>query len=101
MDGLEGVLAAVDYVRKKQQEQQAVARRPVPAQPPRPAAPAPAPPAATADPGTRNDQPVFPSAPHPAHRAAAGPLQAMFEDGNSLLRALVASEILGPPIALR
>jgi hypothetical protein len=25
----------------------------------------------------------------------------MFEDGNSLLRAIVASEILGPPVALR
>ena len=34
-------------------------------------------------------------------RAQAGGLEAMFEDGNSLLRAIVASEILGPPAALK
>jgi len=37
-------------------------------------------------------------------RAAArmsGPLSGLFEDGNSLVRAVVAAELLGPPIALR
>ncbi len=37
-------------------------------------------------------------------RAAArmsGPLGGLFEDGNSLVRAVVAAELLGPPIALR
>jgi hypothetical protein len=29
------------------------------------------------------------------------PLQGMFEDGNTLLRAVVASEVLAPPRALR
>jgi hypothetical protein len=28
-------------------------------------------------------------------------LQGMFEDGNSLLRAVIAAEVLGPPVALR
>jgi hypothetical protein len=30
----------------------------------------------------------------------SGPLSGLFEDGNSLLRAVVAAELLGPPIAL-
>ena len=32
---------------------------------------------------------------------ASGPLSGLFEDGNSLLRAVVAAELIGPPIALR
>jgi len=32
---------------------------------------------------------------------SSGPLSGLFEDGNSLLRAVVAAELLGPPIALR
>lgn len=32
---------------------------------------------------------------------ASGPLSGLFEDGNSLVRAVVAAELLGPPIALR
>ncbi|GAC1656308.1 MAG: hypothetical protein NVS9B12_07950 [Vulcanimicrobiaceae bacterium] len=31
----------------------------------------------------------------------SGPLSGLFEDGNSLVRAVVAAELLGPPIALR
>ncbi|HET9097837.1 MAG TPA: hypothetical protein VFN37_14340 [Candidatus Baltobacteraceae bacterium] len=31
----------------------------------------------------------------------AGSLQGMFERGNTLLRAIVASEVLGPPAAFR
>jgi len=34
-------------------------------------------------------------------RRSSGPLSGLFEDGNSLVRAVVASELLGPPIALR
>ena len=30
-----------------------------------------------------------------------GPLNGLFEDGNSLVRAVVGAEVLGPPIALR
>jgi hypothetical protein len=33
--------------------------------------------------------------------AQAGALEGMFEDGNTLLRAIVASEVLGPPAAMR
>ena len=36
-----------------------------------------------------------------AHVASSGPLSGLFEDGNSLLRAVVAAELLGPPVALR
>ena len=36
-----------------------------------------------------------------AHARTSGPLSGLFEDGNSLLRAVVAAELLGPPIALR
>ena len=39
-------------------------------------------------------------APKP-HRVQAGALQGMFEDGNTLLRAVIASEVLGPPASLR
>ena len=31
----------------------------------------------------------------------SGPLSGLFEDGNSLLRAVVAAELLGPPVAMR
>ncbi|MDQ2871990.1 MAG: hypothetical protein M3R35_02545 [Candidatus Eremiobacteraeota bacterium] len=34
-------------------------------------------------------------------RANAGVLGGLFEDGNSLVRAVVAAEVLGEPIALR
>jgi hypothetical protein len=42
-------------------------------------------------------------APQPPPKAPerTGALQALFEDGNSLLRAIVAAEVLGPPAALR
>lgn len=53
-----------------------------------PAAQTPAPPAAAAP---RRAAPVRP----------AGLLQGMFEDGNSLLRAVIAAEVLNPPAALR
>jgi hypothetical protein len=39
-------------------------------------------------------------APKP-QRVQAGALQGMFEDGNTLLRAVIASEVLGPPASLR
>lgn len=88
MEGLEGVIAAMELRRKNPQAAPAPAIVvPVPAAG-APAAPAP------------------PAAPRKAENAehrppAAGPLQAMFEDGNSLLKAIVASEIVGTPIALR
>jgi hypothetical protein len=80
VEGLEGVIAAMELRRKNP-----------------PAASAPAPPAAPAAPAA----PRKPENAGPRQAAAAGPLQAMFEDGNSLLKAIVASEIVGTPIALR
>ncbi|HET7814217.1 MAG TPA: hypothetical protein VFL13_07570 [Candidatus Baltobacteraceae bacterium] len=46
-------------------------------------------------------QPQVTAAPRPVRRPAAQPLQGMFEDGNTLLRAVIASEVLAPPRALR
>jgi hypothetical protein len=68
-------------------------RPPAPQQPPQPPkAPAPAPPVQAAP-------PLAPPRQAPAH--AAGLLQGLFEDGNSLLRAVIAAEVLQPPLALR
>jgi hypothetical protein len=36
-----------------------------------------------------------------AQAAAPSPLLEMFQDGNSLVRAVLAAEILGPPVALK
>lgn len=41
-----------------------------------------------------------PESPKAVH-VQAGALQGMFEDGNTLLRAVIASEVLGPPASLR
>ncbi|MFN2449806.1 MAG: hypothetical protein ABR508_08440 [Candidatus Baltobacteraceae bacterium] len=55
-----------------------------------------------------NAAPPAPAAPKTASRAerlqqapVPGGLQGLFEDGNTLLRAIVASEVLAPPRALR
>ena len=100
MEGLEGVIAAIEYAREKAAKQRA--------QTVTPAAPQPAPPsgaAASAPASARPSAPAQTPAPvhaeHAEHAAKNLPLQAMFEDGNSLLRAIVAAEILGPPAALR
>jgi hypothetical protein len=64
------------------------------AQPAQPA-PAPVPPPIVAAP---------PLAPHqPAHvaRSGSGAIRGMFEGSATLVRAIVASEVLGPPLALR
>ncbi|MBV8364382.1 MAG: hypothetical protein JO193_07445 [Candidatus Eremiobacteraeota bacterium] len=37
----------------------------------------------------------------PQHGAEHGPLQGLFEGGNSLVRAVVAAELLSPPLSLR
>ena len=37
----------------------------------------------------------------PPHRQEHGPLQGLFEGGNSLVRAVVAAELLDRPLALR
>jgi hypothetical protein len=44
---------------------------------------------------------TLPQAQQAAPPRKSGPLQGMFQDGNTLLRAIVASEIFGPPAALR
>lgn len=66
------------------------------------AAPAPAPPApAPKKPAPKAVQPQA-QEPHPTQQhAPAGAFQGLFEDGNTLMRAIVASEVLGPPAALR
>ena len=46
--------------------------------------------------------PPTPRAPMPPqHGAEHGPLQGLFEGGNSLVRAVVAAELLSPPLSLR
>jgi len=42
---------------------------------------------------------VRPANPQPPRKSGA--LQTMFQDGNTLLKAIVASEVLGPPAAER
>ncbi|HZZ65586.1 MAG TPA: hypothetical protein VFE17_08820 [Candidatus Baltobacteraceae bacterium] len=59
--------------------------RPIPA-PARPAAQTSAPPSHIEAPAQENRAPV---------------LQGMFADGNSLLRAIIAAEVLGPPVSLK
>src|SRR5579872_2982950 len=107
MEGMEGVITAMELARRKAaaaQSARAAATAssptaPVTAQTP----PAPQTAAPVASPQAAAAQPSSPQPPAslPHHAAQAGPLQTMFEDGNSLLKAIVASEILGPPAALR
>lgn len=79
---------------------QGAPRAPGPAQPP-------IPPVGNAahvsDKRVRAAQTPPPPAPAPPVHAGQsdGGLLALFEDGKSLVRALVAAEVLGPPIALR
>ena len=99
MDGIEGVIAAIEYAQRRKAQ-----RAPAPAQPA--AAQAPLPPPVVVRPAAPAAAPAAPpQAPTPTvsphHSPQAGPLQSMFEDGNSLLKAIVASEVLGPPAALR
>lgn len=66
-------------------------------------------PAATAPPpGARPQSPNVRQTAHDREEAArlaasrqGGALSGLFEDGNSLLRAVVASEVLAPPLGLR
>jgi len=47
--------------------------------------------------GNSPDAPLM----QPAPARKSGPLQGMFQDGNTLVRAILATEVLGPPAALR
>jgi hypothetical protein len=68
-----------------------------PAPPPRAATPPPAP----ARPPKQTAHDREEAARAAAARAKGGSIVGLFEDGNSLLRAVVASEVLSPPLALR
>jgi hypothetical protein len=100
MDTLFSIIEAASDAKKR--TTQPVARKSAPSRPvPAAVAPVPAPaPEAGFDelphldplPGTILAIPA-------AHRA--GGLRGLFEDGNSLVRAVIAAEVLGPPVALR
>jgi hypothetical protein len=95
---VDAILAAIEAAMNEQQKKAEAAQAPARASVPPPVVPQapPAPPAAA---------PVRPVQVSPPAQAApqASPalLQGMFEDGNSLLRAIIAAEVLGPPSALK
>jgi hypothetical protein len=93
---MDAILAVLTALKENAEQQQAAA---APAAPAAPASPAPAP--APAPQAVQRVAPEHnvPSRERPAR--AAHPLQGMFEDGNSLLQAIIAAEVLGPPAALR
>jgi len=104
VEGVEGVIAAIEAGRAKQQAlmraRQAAPQAPAPQAAVPPAAPVPPKPPVS----VRPPEPAAPAASAvsaAAPRPRAGLVQAMFEDGNSLLKAVAAAEILGPPAALR
>jgi|SRR5579884_2280651 len=93
------ILAAIDAALSEQQKKARAAQAPTPPGPvpppvqprvvaPQAAAPAPVRPAQVSPPVTE-------ARPQPAL------LQGMFADGNSLLRAVIAAEVLGPPSAVK
>ena len=74
------------------------------AQPSAPAVtPSPAPTIIPSVPTLLSDRPgpSAPAPPPPAGRQEHGPLQGLFEGGNSLVRAVIAAELLDRPLALR
>jgi hypothetical protein len=90
---LAAIEAAMNEQQKKTQAPAAQAPVPAPVTPravaPQRVAPDPVRPAQTSPP-MQHPQPV-----------PAAPLQGMFADGNSLLRAIIAAEVLGPPPSLK
>jgi hypothetical protein len=98
---MDAILAALEALSEQRasQMQHADASTPLRAKPEPVAAPTP-PFAQTAAPPPSVD-PSAAGAP-PSHVPAVGNvLQGMFRDGNSLFRAVIAAEVLGPPVALR
>jgi hypothetical protein len=90
------ILAALGALKDQKAQQQLDVTSAAAAVPPVPAAPPPvAPPSAS---GTR---PKKPQAAAPEAAADGAGLQSIFQDGNSLVRAIIASEVLGAPVSLR
>ena len=94
---MDAILAAIDAALSEQQRKAQAAQttaRPGPLPPP-------VAPRAVAPPQAKPA--VAEPAPHgapPAAHAGISPLQGMFSDGNSLLRSIIAAEVLGPCLAL-
>ena len=91
---MDAIFAALEALKDSAREQVQPAQQPAAQTQPAPAAPKPPP--------VRVQTPAAAPAAHAAAPVrATGLLQGMFEDGNSLLRAVIAAEVLGPPAALR
>jgi hypothetical protein len=88
---VDAIMAALDALQQRADQLQG-APAAAPVQPPRPQSPSAAPPPPEAAPAAH---------PRQAPARPAGLLHGLFEDGNSLLRAVVAAEVLQPPLALR
>jgi hypothetical protein len=88
------ILAAIDAALSEQQKKAQAAQAPAP--------PAAVPPPVTPQARTAPVRPVQVSPPlQPAPQPHPAAVQGMFADGNSLLRAIIAAEVLGPPSALK
>lgn len=95
MDALLGAIEALSQVRNSGAAAQTSRPGGTVVPPPIPPRPAPAPPAAAPVPAPSSQ--VAPA----GHEDRVPPLQGMFADGNSLLRAIIAAEVLGPPASLK
>lgn len=109
---MEGIIAAIEAAQQQQRERELAMMHPTAASAvPAAASAAPAAPPATVSAAAPDATPApataaAPAAPQaaPARRKRAYadvPLQGMFADGNTLLRAVIAGEVLGKPAALR